>query len=299
MRYIELLINCKMISFLELNIYDELDISELSKHHNASAVSVSIENLKYNDKFNNIEYLRITSGPAERDNWNYVYNLSNLKALILEYEETDNFSEYSVDCSKLNGVEYIFSRSSFNLKNINASSTLKTLIVGNWYQPDMSLFQLSKIDALQVCRGKCKSLAGIENLQALKILSLSGLQIEKTELVASLPKLRFLELEACNKIKDINQLYDLKSLEYIILVCNIRVNNLDFINKMKKLKRVILDIRVEDGDLKPLQRLDRAVILKKYKNYNLSDKDMPYSKEPYKINDIPEWRNYLNGRRNL
>ncbi len=81
-----------------------------------------------------------------------------------------------------------------------------------------------------------------------------------------------------------------------MIISNIEVKNLSFIENMKMLKRAIWDIHIESGDLNPLRHLERVVILTERKNFNLRNKDMPHSDKKYEINPIPEWRNYLMGR---
>ena len=76
---------------MELRIYDENDVAELKKYNTVYAISVSIEDLMYLSQFDNVRYLHVTSGEADSSRWNYVYALKDLKALVLDYEETDDF----------------------------------------------------------------------------------------------------------------------------------------------------------------------------------------------------------------
>ena len=292
MRYIDKIINGKKINFLELRIYDENDVAELKKYNTVYAISVSIEDLMYLSQFDNVRYLHVTSGEADSSRWNYVYALKDLKALVLDYEETDDFSEYSVDCSKLKSVEYIFSCSSLNIMNINCSSSLKTLIVENWYQENLTSFYECDIDTLCIFNGMLTSLDGIERLKHLKVLSLRNLKLDSIKELSMLSELRFFEIEQCKEIKDIEVLGNIKTLEYLIVKLDFGIESLTFINELIKLKCVVLDVKIKNGDLKPLQRLDDVKVLTNRKNYNVNIKDLPHSKHDFIIETIPEWRSY-------
>lgn len=91
--------------------------------------------------------------------------------------------------------------------------------------------------ALDLSNNDIDSLAGIEGLEQLEVLFLSG-NDALTDLspLASLPRLRYLECALCRKISDFSPLRDLTALEYLNVSYSPALTDLDFLSAMPSLK---------------------------------------------------------------
>jgi hypothetical protein len=95
-----------------------------------------------------------------------------------------------------------------------------------------------------------------------------------SDLAALAPTLRMLAFENCPKIPDFSVISKLKELEYLELKGKNELPNLDFIQKLPKLKFLILTMNVLDGNMSCLKNIQYVDAVCK-RHYNLKNKDLP------------------------
>lgn len=296
MQYIKRWIADSEYTFLEVTIYDAQDVAELSKYTSAKNVIVSLDNINFLKHFNQIEKLIITSGQPSNSMYDVLSKMTSLTALKIDYEEVRPSTDWCIDISVFPKLEYLFSRSSYNFCGISMSESLKTLKVMKWYEKDLKQLKGASIDSLCICSGRLQSLVGIEELP-IQILSLSNLRNLKDISSAETIPLKILELENCNQISLFGS-FSSKTLEYLMVYGKNKVQSGNFISKFECLKRVMLDIIIEDGDLSFFDNLEHAVILTNKRAFNRTNSKLPKSKKRYTIETIPEWR-YIFYNRNI
>lgn len=283
-------------NYLEIDESDETICQNDTQIAFEKNIAISLSVIEKISIFPDVERLIITAGSVTKNISAILKTLPKLRELKLDYDETEGFTEWCVDISSLSSLEFLFSRSSYNFKGISNSKSLKTLIVHNWYGENLEPLKSSSIDTLSINSGQLRNLFGIEYIP-LKILSLSYLpnlsdvsSLVKTQLI-------ILEIDKCNKITDIENSLP-STLEYLMFYGNNKVRSVTFINKLKALKRVMLDILISNGDLSPLDFLESAVILTDRRHYNRKNKQLPKSENKFTVSSIPEWR-YLYWNRRI
>lgn len=294
MRYVKKWIGDSEYEFLEVVVYDVEDMKELSKFTHAKNVIVSLDFIEFLDNFTQIEKLIITPGQLSVGVYNVLKKMTSLKSLKIDYEEDKPLSDWCIDLSVFPALEYVFSRSSYNFCNI--PSSLRTLIVMKWYDVDLSLLYNSSIDSLCVWGGKLKTLKGIEHTP-IQILSLGNLRYLKDISHIEMMPLKILEIDSCNQIISLENLSS-DTLEYLMVYGKNKVQKGSFVKNFKNLKRIILDIFIEDGDLSSFDSLEQAVILTDKRAFNRNNAQLPKASYGYMLKNIPEWR-YIYYNRNI
>ena len=295
MRYIRRFINHNESLYLELVVNDEEDINYIRAHSAEKNIAVSMDMLKYLSYFPETNNLILMPGLLENNGLSFLYKLNELRSLIIDYENSDCEFEYQIDLSKFPHLEYVFSKSSDNFCNLEISDSIRGLTILNWNQQNLDKINGCKLDTLCIFSGKLVSLQGLETISSIVVLALHNLKIQSMTEINQLKQLKILEIENCNKIN----IMDLEnvSLEYLIYLGNTLLPNIKFIKKSVSLKRIILDVKIEDGDISILQNFQHAVIVTDRKNFNLKNNQLPKSNFNYSIDFIPQWRYYFNDRK--
>jgi Leucine-rich repeat (LRR) protein len=143
-----------------------------------------------------------------------------------------------------------------------------------------------------------KDFKGIENLQKLKVAYMTYCRsLNDITGISKLSNLQYLNFDRCPNLTNIDEVSKIKTLLKLGLE-NIKKCNLDFIYNMKSLRYLMLDncrdfpslqfinempnliclsisdTNILDGDLTPCKRLKFAFTLDK-RHYNLKSKDLP------------------------
>lgn len=288
MRYVDKYLGDTTYSFLEVTIYDSQDIQSLSNYKNEKNILISAEYLNYLPYFTKTERLIITSGEMPDNSYDILKTQQELRALKIDYDETDPSTLWCINISAFPKLEYLFSRSSYNFCGIASSKSLRTLIVQKWYDENLLSLKNSFVDSLCIYGGKLKTLEGIDD-SPINILSLSNLRnLKSISQIEKLP-LKMLELDHCNQINSLEELSS-NTLEYLMIYGKNRVRSANFILNFKNLKRVMFDILIEDGDLSDLDNLEHAVILTDKRHFNRTNSQLPKATQKYIIENIPQWR---------
>lgn len=198
----------------------------------------------------------------------------------------------SMDYSRLNGLIFLSVKSDTDL-NYSQIPTLQSLHVDGIPAKKLSeLFSSQVLDTLQITSCGIQTLDGLGTSSKLQCLYLhynrtlhdiSGLG----EVASSI---RALRIEKCPKIKDFSVLHQLKNLEYLFLDGSNKLPNLSFVESMPKLKTLILNMEIVDGNLLPCMKLSYVHCGKMKRHYNLKAKDLPKNEYHRGNNNIDDWR---------
>lgn len=239
---------------------------------------------------NNIDFItqcptlkHVIVNPIVNDNaffdYSPLYELNNLESLscnttsnwrtvaTVDYSKFKSNSIHSVGISK-NG--HINVDSLINVTNLSFSE-VKSFNDLNSYK---ALVNLKKINITQ---SNLVSLSGIENLINLEeiLLAYNRKLTDISSLKHISKSLKSLYIESSPKITDFSCLEQLESLEDLSLYGSNVLPNLNFLNKMKKLKYFIFSMHVGNNDLSPCLQIPYAVCEKGKKEYNYKNKDLP------------------------
>ena len=207
------------------------------------------------------------------------------------YGFRENFST-CIDCAKISGLEDIHV-TNFGYKNFNTVDTLKGLGLSNYEKRDISeAFSSSILDTLSIFQSRITSLEGIQKSQKMQCLYLYYNRfLQDISALAKVKKtLRALRIESCPKINDFSMLSELENLELLELSGSNELPSLSFLKEMKKLKTLIFNVNVKDGDLTPCLDLSYVYSGKNRKHYNLKDKDLPKGQYVRGNESIESWR---------
>ena len=74
---------------------------------------------------------------------------------------------------------------------------------------------------------------------------------------------------------------------------NHKISDIQFISKIKSLKRFRFSVNILDGDLSPCLKLEEATSMTNRKHYNLKDEELPKNYDcPFGNEGIEEWMLY-------
>ena len=126
-----------------------------------------------------------------------------------------------------------------------------------------------------------KNLNGIERARELQWMVLDGMtKLEDLSALESVAdSLEALEIDHCGKIKDFSVLSKLKNLKHLELIGKNKLENLRFLDQMKKLETFTFNMNVEDGDLAPCLRIPYVKSENNRKHYNLKDRELPKAEQ--------------------
>ena len=197
-----------------------------------------------------------------------------------------------LDYSRLKGLISLSVKSDTDL-NFSQIPTLQSLNATGMPAKKISeLFSSKVLDTLQVTSCGIQTLDGLgisPNLQCLYLHHNRALHdISGLREVAS--SIRALRIVSCPKIKDFSVLHQLDNLEYLFLEGSNKIPDLSFIASMPKLKTLILNMEIMDGNLLPCLILSYVHCRKMKKHYNIKAKELP-KHEYYRGNsNIEDWR---------
>lgn len=233
----------------------------------------------------------ITSG--NNFDFSTLYELDEIRSLFCatsygKFEE--NFSE--VDYSKIHGLEYlsVSTKYDLNFQNIQGIRTLK--VSQNCCSCLDTLFSSRELDTLELVSCGIRSLDGIGNAPKMQCLYLYGNRSLRdiSALDSVHETLRALRIQKCPKLYDFSVLERLKNLEYLFLEGNNHLPNLEFIQKLPKLKTLVFDMEIADGNLLPCLNLSYAHCGKMRRHYNVKAAELPKGKYYRGNDDIDVWR---------
>ena len=253
-----------------------------------------------------LKYLRIEQLYVDKPlDFSPLYKMKVIKHLscnnevsIVNNKEIKKFN--TIDYSKIKGLESLQVSQLPNHKNYTNISTLKSLSISAYLNNDKNLkgmFSSKILDTLEMILCKEESLDGIETSEKLQCLYIYyNRSLNDISALRNVKKtLKALKIEHCSKVNDFSVLEELENLEYLQIIGNNVLPDIQFIKKLKKLKTFMFDVNILDGDLTPCLSLNYVACLKYKKHYNVKRSLLPNDKN--KIvrgnENIEEWRRLL------
>lgn len=203
---------------------------------------------------------------------------------IPKLSDKDIEKNMALDFTKMKGLKQIHLSSSVfkGAKNFQQLDNLECLILDEYKEKDLrDYFDSKKLKYLDLYNCPLKNLDGIETAGELQWLALSGMpKLEDLSALESVAhSLEALRIEHRGKIKDFSVLGKLKNLKHLELRGKNKLENLRFLDQMKKLQTLTFNINVEDGDLTPCLRIPYATSVNNRKHYNLKDRELPKAEQ--------------------
>ena len=284
--------SCPELPNSQRTLQEHIDL--INKYHLEKARIIA-KNIDFITECPSLKYIKITPSDDAGNNFDYspLYRTPQIKSLSCAtlYGKKFNFTT-SVDYSKIKGLECI-SMSGAGHKTYNTIEGIKTLRISQYKDSDLTnMFCSSVLDSLMIITSKIKTLNGIQKSQNMQCLALYyNRSLSDISALSKVKQtLKELRIENCFKIQDFSVLAELENLEFLELRGNNVLPSLDFIKSMKKLKTLVFDVNILDGDLSPCKNIPFARCIKNRKHYNLKDNDLPKGEFVYGNEDIELWR---------
>lgn len=195
-----------------------------------------------------------------------------------------------VDYSRLSGLEYLMvvEETPAAFRDLPA---LRTLSVSDCRAQTVGELTVSSVmDTLDIRNSTIRSLNGLP--PKLQCLYLSG--NKRLEDICALDSvcgtLKALRIVNCPKIRDFTMISRLKGLEYLHLEGSRILPDLRFLRELPNLKTLVLNMRVEDGDLTPCLGLQYVHCGRMSRHYNVKARDLPKGEFCRGDEHIDSWR---------
>ena len=183
---------------------------------------------------------------------NGIHYLRNLKKLALNIIANDN---QLIDFSCFPNLETCFFDWRPKAKSIFNCKTLKDLRISKFRKENLEdLQELSNLEALTITSSPIKYLKGIENLKISRLRLYYLTKLENLNYIEGLAEyIKELDIHACKKIKNIQQIASLTNLEMLGLNNCGEIDNIKPIKNLKKLYRFNFreSTNILDGDVTP------------------------------------------------
>jgi hypothetical protein len=148
-------------------------------------------------------------GPGFELDYSAIYSLSKLESLSI----------YTSDRQEINYLNFpiLHSTALFwrpKAKSLYQCTSLESLFLGKYSEPDLTNLEfLTKLTYLRINTGSVKRLNGIEKLQDLStILLMQATRLEDLTGIEQLPNLRYLMIDNCRNIKNIQLLTEVNKM---------------------------------------------------------------------------------------
>ena len=255
------------------------------------------EDLRFLSRCPSLKHLIvIPSENADTFDFSPLYALPEIQSIlcVTNYGKFDTKSA-DMDYSRLHGLQALTVRSKNDL-NYQHIQGLRYLDVSNDPSPDLNgIFCSKDLDTLSVTSCRIRSLSGIDQSSKMQCLYLYHDRllenIEDLERVSH--TLRALHIESCSRIQDLSVLSKLENLEYLFLKGSNKLESLAFIKDLPKLKTLVFDMEILDGDLTPCLSLSYVHCGKMKKQYNVKAKDLPKNTYYQGNDNIEIWRRFM------
>ena len=281
-------VNRQSLEFLEIGAYDKAALCECGPRTERN-LALELDALDCLRFFPQVENLILRPGALQQESLAYLKGLPIL-SLRLDYY-SDCIDGDTIHLGQFPKLQYLSSGTQFNFSDLSACPSLRTLVVTQWSEQDLTALQSEGLLALRIMSGKLRSLNGLQNLPSLRSLDLSYQQKLSDVRELASADLESLQLERCNHV-DVTALPSLCELRYLSLIGTQRVENLSLLKRFPRLEDVTLDIWVADGDLQPLFEMKSARILQDRRHYSARHRDLSKSRMFHSAY-IPPWLEIL------
>lgn len=212
-----------------------------------------------------------------------LYELPNLQSLFCQTMADDDKNKIAdVDYSRFRGLKTLYISGAKGHHHVSQAVSVQNLSCEMGYPNADTLagaIPTQSLRSLSVCQSPIRSLAGIEEASALCRLSLSYNRrlTDISQLSRLQDSLRFLEIEACGKIRDFTVLSALHNLEFLILKGNNVLPKLEFLKTMPNLRYFHCTFDIADGDLHLCKNLPHASVQNR-RHYSCKNEELPKAK---------------------
>lgn len=285
MRYVQEFVNKKILCFVEVGSHDEHELLE-SGTQSCKNLSLELDALPCLRFFPHVENLILRPGEIRKEELSYLQGL-RIRTLKLDYY-SEKVDLYTIDLAQFPNLQFVFSCSQYNFKNIAACKTLCTLVVREWYDDNLHYLLNSDLYAISILKGNLKTLDGIQTIPGLRSVLLANQRLlTDVHSLMACNELESLSFEKCNQV-NFTQIPELPNLCYLKLIGSQKVDSLSFLTKFPKIAFLLLfDLTILDGNLDVLLRLRHCTVIPNRRNYSVSDKDLPQSQRKFCSAVIP------------
>ncbi len=255
---------------------------QLINQYKLKSAYLIAEDINFINQCPSLSKISVTPSNTAENQFDFspLYSLPEITHLYCATEYGNRFQlKSSIDYSQINGLLdlNISGQGHFNFHTI---PTLQRLAISKAIVKSRDLndiFASACLQNLTVIQSNIQTLNGIEKSNCLSSLSLwyNRSLCDISPIISNSKTLKKLSIEACAKISDFSFLEELESLEELELFGSNTLPDLNFVNKLTKLKKFCFSMKIANGDLTPCLKIPYAYCQKTYNYYNLKDKDLP------------------------
>lgn len=256
-------------------IIDNHNIHELKSFINKNLIKgvriipsyYNVQNLDFLNELNFIEGVYIIGN--ENFDLTPLYALTNLRVLGIEKIST------TLDFGRFPNLEVYGSQYSKKILNMGKCANLFWLWLDNYKEDDLyAIESLTKLKFLTLYKTSIINLLGIKEFKQLEVLSIdTANKLESlngfTEANQILEKI---DIYRAKNLLDCSSLSRASGLKKIWIRKTGDLNNIDFIKGLPNLDEVVIDAKINDGNLNLLKGI-RNVSFREFPHYNLKSKD--------------------------
>ncbi len=275
-------------------------IDHINRYRIEKAV-ILLDDISFITRCRTLKHFRIIPSNQAEGEFDYspLYDMDAISSLNCQTRYGDHEQYCStIDYARVHGLQDLnvdVNKATFNFNSID---TLKSLWISHCkgYRHNLSdLFGSRQLDTLIAVQCGIRSLEGIGMSNSMQCVylynNLALTDISKLREVSS--TLKALRIVNSSRIVDFEVLRELSNLEYLEIVGNIAVKDMNFLNDMKQLKTLVFKVDVLNGDLSPCDRIDYVYLLQNRNHFNRKDHQLPklpISQIVRGNEDIERWR---------
>lgn len=230
-----------------------------------SSYPLDLSNL---NQFHFIKELSISGG--DYINYDYLENLTNLVSLFIF---NDEYNKVKVDLSRLINLKSLIIRNKvMNINGFNKLPNLETLYLEN-YKPKsknlVSFLEMRNMRYLYLYKSNIIDFSGIKSMNGLRYLGIEDCRnLANIQELTYCQKLKMISFVGCKKIVDFSVLGTLQEVVDLRLFNCKEIRTLSFINRLSSLRVInLFNTVVHDNDITPLKNIAFALFDKKKEYY--------------------------------
>lgn len=276
---------------------------EFINERKITRAQIEMKDLSFLKRCPSLKCLDISLREDATEDFDYspLYELPEIQGLSCQ-NTADDFSDYpldyplvEIDYSKVHGLVDLIVEWNRKALNIDKIDTLRSLYIRGYKSKTknlQTLFSSKHLQQLTMVGGNATSLDGIGQSEKLQCLYLYyGKYLKDISALEKVKKtLQLLCIEHCPNIQDYSVLEKMENLQTLIIYGNNKISDIQFIRKIKSLKRFWFSVNILDGDLSPCLELGEATSVVNRRHYNLKDSELPKNyKGSFGTEGIEEW----------
>ncbi len=199
-----------------------------------------------------------------------INKLKSLRVLRL------NKSSTPLDLSNFENLQVLSFDYHRNILNIDKCSKLFWLWVNGFNKDDLTEFKkVTGLEYLNLYKSTIRNLRGVENMSSLKSIFLDN--VKKLESLNGLDKgvngIKRVDIYNAPLLNNYSAIQNLDKLEQLDLRKTGEIESIKFLEKLQHLKSVTLGLKVSDGKMDVLRRIDKVGYID-YPHYNIKMKEL-------------------------